>query len=207
MCLDRIADSLFVEVLYKKKCLPPASPLPSPPRKHLLHLVHWKISQLQIELSALFASFEYFIRWSSCQHFLHPLKVIELILENQISEIPRRYFFLLSSWRLSFSFVQYLWPESSQQTGTQHSRFAPSPLGRRVLTVAQGGEVYLAANVWGFHNPGKKKIETSLIKKRWITVKELTFPLVEDASLQWLRRQQLPQPGNKDCGKTCLWPN
>ena len=200
MCLDKIAVSMFVEVLNKKKCLPPASPLPSPPRKHLLHLVHWKNKSIADRVVSTFC-----ILWRLC-------KVIELILENQISEIPRRYFLLLSSWRSFFSFVQYLWPKSSQQTGaqqasTQHSRFAPSSLRRRVLTVAQGGEVHLAANVWGLHNPGKKKIETSLIKKRWITVKELTFPLVEDASLQWLRRQQLPQTGNKDCGKTCLWPN
>ena len=147
MCLDKIAVSMFVEVLYTEKCLPPASPLPSPPRKHLLHLVHWK----NRSIAGWFVS-TFWILWRLC-------KVIELILENRISEIPRRYFLLLSSWRLSFSFVQYLWPKSSQQTSaqqasTQHSRFAPSSLGRRVLTVAQGGEVDFAAYVWSLHHSG-----------------------------------------------------
>ena len=201
MCQDRIAVSIFVEVLYKKKCLPPASPLPSPPRKHLLHLVHWKNKSITGRVVSSFS-----ILWRLCM-------AIELILGNRISEIQRKYFPLLSSWRSSFSFVQYLWTKSSQQTSTQqastqHSRFAPSSLGRRVLTVAQGGEVHLTAYVRGLHNPGKKKIENSLIKKqRWIIVRELTFPLVEDASLQWLRQQQLPQPGNRDCGKTCRRPS
>ena len=160
MCLDKIAVSMFVEVLNKKKCLPPASPLPSPPRKHLLHLVHWK----NRSIAGWFVS-TFWILWRLC-------KVIELILENRIGDILRRYFLLWSSWRLSFSFVQYLWPKSSQQTGaqqasTQHSRFAPSSLRRRVLTVAQGGEVHLAANVWGLHYPNKKKMKIHYSRNGW----------------------------------------
>ena len=160
MCLDKIAVSMFVEVLNKKKCLPPASPLPSPPRKHLLHLVHWKNKPIADRVVSTFC-----ILWRLC-------KVIELILENRIGDILRRYFLLWSSWRLSFSFVQYLWPKSSQQTGaqqasTQHSRFAPSSLRRRVLTVAQGGEVHLAANVWGLHYPNKKKMKIHYSRNGW----------------------------------------
>ena len=105
---------------------------------------------------------------SSCQQFFHPLKIMYGNRVDSWKSDQRdseKVFSLIELMTIIFqlcaaSLTKVITKETSaQERSTQHSRFAPSPLGRRVLTVAQGGEVHLAANVRGLHNPGKKKIE------------------------------------------------